>query len=332
MQEELCYDVAQEPIVLSKFLLDKLLETTCPSDSIALYTFYYYTAKWQKTNRVKATNTYVRKGLKWGSDKLTSTKKILEDLGLVENIVDKDSTGKVKGWYVQVNFIWSAQSFQNTQNQEVDSSTSGKQDTNALSRNKENASSVDKESGDSADASSETSIRIEGTDGDVKETKAQKAKREALLSHDNYRTYMKLEETLARDIKEWKSKDFVILFYCGISKTTPNLRELPTWGKDGKLMEQYMFKYGPQRLKDMIIFFFNSHDILEKEVNKELDMSLSTFSTDWIRDKIKLLVVGEEKRKDRIAKAVTITKQADEIAVKKAEELRQKIKEKQRNG
>ena len=212
------------------------------------------------------------------------------------------------------------------------SSTSGKEDTNALSDNKENASSVSKESGDSSTDSSETSKRIEDTSGDVKETKAQKAKREALLSHDNYREYMKLEETLSKDIKEWKSKDFVILFYCGISKTTPGLRELPTWGKDGKLMEQYMFKYGSQRLKDMIIFFFNSHDTLEKEVHKELDMSLSTFSTDWIRDKIKLLVVEQEKRKKTINNAVDIVKKADELAVKKAEELRRRIKEKKQNG
>ncbi|MFP4526720.1 MAG: hypothetical protein ACLFNL_10055, partial [Bacteroidales bacterium] len=105
--EEIGYIAEQEPIVLSKALLDLLLKQPNPSPLIALYTFYYYTAKWQKTNQVKATNTFVAKGLKWSIETVKKYKKQLKDIGLIEQVCSRDESGKVTGHYVMVKFVWS---------------------------------------------------------------------------------------------------------------------------------------------------------------------------------------------------------------------------------
>lgn len=102
------YDINSEPIILSKITTDILLKCPNPSNCISLYIFYYYTAKWQKTNQPMATTGYVQKGLKWGLSKVQKTKKQLKQIGLIEDIkqIDPD-TKKIKGWYIKINFIWS---------------------------------------------------------------------------------------------------------------------------------------------------------------------------------------------------------------------------------
>lgn len=104
--EKVKYNVQEEPIVLSKALLDMLLKQDNPANLIALYTFYYYTAKWQKTNQPRATNTYVAEGLNWGYEKVRDVKTKLKDLHLIEDVVVKADDGQFNAHYVKVNFIW----------------------------------------------------------------------------------------------------------------------------------------------------------------------------------------------------------------------------------
>ena len=104
---KLKYDVNQEPIVTSKATFDILLKQDQPSDLIALYHFYYYTAKWQQTNHAKATTPYVANGLKWSEPRVRKNKKVLIALGLIEDITKKDPiTKSITGHYIKVNFIW----------------------------------------------------------------------------------------------------------------------------------------------------------------------------------------------------------------------------------
>lgn len=105
--------------ILSKQTIDLLLKEKNPSDLIALYVFYYYTAKWQGTNKAKATVGYAAKGLKWGRDKTRKAKIKLTDLGLIsdERTVSK-KTGKVSGWYVKINYLWKMDSVHPTENNE----------------------------------------------------------------------------------------------------------------------------------------------------------------------------------------------------------------------
>jgi hypothetical protein len=98
-------DTQQEPVVLSKHLMDLLLQSDHGSDCLALYCFYYYTAKWQKTNQPKATTEYTAKGLNWGIGKVRMIKNILRELHLIEDIViRKDNV--IIGHFIKVNFIW----------------------------------------------------------------------------------------------------------------------------------------------------------------------------------------------------------------------------------
>ena len=98
------YDINQEPIVISKITSDIFLKQEHPADLMALYWFYYYTAKWQGTDKARATTSYAAKGLKWSEDRIRRTKKILIQLGLIEDIQNKK--GKFEKCYIYVKFIW----------------------------------------------------------------------------------------------------------------------------------------------------------------------------------------------------------------------------------
>ena len=97
-------DIADNLLILPRYTIDQLFSLEEPSDVVALYIFYYKTAKWQKTSKIKANNTYIMKSLKWGEHKVNKNKKILKELGLVEDIVDRESN-KIKGHYIQIKYI-----------------------------------------------------------------------------------------------------------------------------------------------------------------------------------------------------------------------------------
>lgn len=97
-------DISDELLILNKYTIDTLFKLENCSDCIALYVFYYKTAKWQKTNTIKANDTYVKKYLKWGEDKVRRTKKILKENGLID-IVQSRKDGKISGWYIQVSYL-----------------------------------------------------------------------------------------------------------------------------------------------------------------------------------------------------------------------------------
>lgn len=92
-------------IILTKQTMDKFLEYDNAAELIALYTFYYYTAKWQNTNQPKCTTEYVAKGLKWGSAKVRKIKKQLLEFGLIEDVSIRDEHSKIIGHYIKMNHI-----------------------------------------------------------------------------------------------------------------------------------------------------------------------------------------------------------------------------------
>jgi len=101
------YKKEDEPIILSKALVDILLKQDRPCELIALYTFYYYTAKWQKTNQPKVTVDYISRGLGWSIERVRKYRKQLINLNLIEDIIQKSSSGLISGHFVKVNFVWS---------------------------------------------------------------------------------------------------------------------------------------------------------------------------------------------------------------------------------
>lgn len=137
-------DIANELLILNKTTIDTLFRLENCSDCIALYVFYYKTAKWQKTDTIKANDVYIQKSLKWGSKKIRETKKTLKEHGLID-IVQRRNNGKIEGWYVRVSYLVSQRktenisinvedtaSSNNAQKQQVAEATSGFEETNAL--------------------------------------------------------------------------------------------------------------------------------------------------------------------------------------------------------
>lgn len=134
-------DIADDLLILNKITVDRLFQLENCADCIALYVFYYKTAKWQKTNTVKANDQYVKKSLKWGISKIQKTKQALKEHGLID-IVQRRKDGKIKGWFIKVSYLVNerkadeikikVQNINNTQNQQVENCTSGNEETNAL--------------------------------------------------------------------------------------------------------------------------------------------------------------------------------------------------------
>lgn len=135
------YDIADDLLVLNKITVDRLFQLENCADCIALYVFYYKTAKWQKTNTVKANDQYVKKSLKWGISKIQKTKQTLKEHGLID-IVQRRKDGKIEGWFIKVSYLVNerkadeikikVQNINNTQNEQVENCTSGSEETNAL--------------------------------------------------------------------------------------------------------------------------------------------------------------------------------------------------------
>ena len=134
-------DIADDLLILNKITIDRLFRLDNCADCIALYVFYYKTAKWQKTNTVKANDQYVKKSLKWGISKIQKTKQTLKENGLID-IVQRRKDGKIEGWYIKVSYLVNerkadeikikVQESNNTQKQHVENATCGNEETNAL--------------------------------------------------------------------------------------------------------------------------------------------------------------------------------------------------------
>lgn len=134
-------DIADELLILNKFTIETLFSLDNCADCIALYVFYYKTAKWQKTDTIKASDTYVKKSLKWGNSKIQKTKQTLKENGLID-IVQRRKDGKICGWYIRISYLVAQRKIdeisikveesKNSQNQQVVKATSSNEETNAL--------------------------------------------------------------------------------------------------------------------------------------------------------------------------------------------------------
>lgn len=102
-------DHSRDNIVLSCQLVDRIRNEGGKdwANLLALYVWYYRTARWQKTNIPKATNSYMVEGMRWGERQLRERKTKLEKMGLIKNVRRTSKDGKVEGWFVKVNFLHS---------------------------------------------------------------------------------------------------------------------------------------------------------------------------------------------------------------------------------
>lgn len=108
--------IENQLVILTKQTLDIFLKQDNPGDLIALYTFYYYTAKWQETNQPKCTTSYVANGLHWSENKVRKAKKQLIEFGLIEDVQARDNSNKIIGHYVKMNYIFRNEVVENCTN------------------------------------------------------------------------------------------------------------------------------------------------------------------------------------------------------------------------
>lgn len=133
-------DIADDLLVLNKNTIENLFKLENSADCIALYLFYYKTAKWQKTDTVKANDSYVQKSLNWGRNKILKTKQTLKNSGLIET-VQRRNNGKIDGWFIKICYIVSKKEQekiiveQEVPKQEVSETTCGFEEINALRKN-----------------------------------------------------------------------------------------------------------------------------------------------------------------------------------------------------
>lgn len=120
-------DLSNDLLVINKITIERLFSLK-DDNALVLYLFYYKTAKWQGTNQVFATDSYIRKCLNWGSNKVTNAKNTLKNAGLIE-IIQKRENNKISGWYIKVKYL---ENSKNTRKQELQNATSCNQETNAL--------------------------------------------------------------------------------------------------------------------------------------------------------------------------------------------------------
>jgi hypothetical protein len=105
-QKNVIFDQNEEPIVLSKHLLDIIYSNKNPEDLLGLYVFYYKTAKFQKTNQIWAITSFTAKGIGWGEDKVRMVKAELKKLKLIEDIQEKKENNQFGKSFIKINFIW----------------------------------------------------------------------------------------------------------------------------------------------------------------------------------------------------------------------------------
>lgn len=96
------FELENQIFIASRKTIQTLLKEDNGSDAIALYFFYYETAKRQQTEQIRATDVFVMKGLKWGEKRFRVAKAILKKHGLVENIKSNSKDGN---WYLRISYI-----------------------------------------------------------------------------------------------------------------------------------------------------------------------------------------------------------------------------------
>lgn len=81
---EFC-DLTNEPLIISKYVIDLLLKQNNPGNLIALYCFYYYITKYKTTNQLQITTEFIAKAFNWNIEKVQKYKKQLNALKIINN-------------------------------------------------------------------------------------------------------------------------------------------------------------------------------------------------------------------------------------------------------
>ncbi len=79
-------DANELSVGITAVTIDRLLGMEQPDKCLALYTFFAYTARWQKKTNAKCTASYAAKAMGWSESVVHRIKARLVDAGLIENV------------------------------------------------------------------------------------------------------------------------------------------------------------------------------------------------------------------------------------------------------
>jgi hypothetical protein len=98
--------VEYRPIVIPKATMDMILQQGKNSlQLLGLYSYYYYVSVWQKTETPACTLDFTSDGLNIDIKTVKKYKKMLKNLGLIRNVVLRDSAGEICGHKIKVCFF-----------------------------------------------------------------------------------------------------------------------------------------------------------------------------------------------------------------------------------
>ena len=132
-------DIADELLIVDKRTIDHLFSLDDPADCVALYMFFYKTAKWQGNRSIKANDVYIRKCLGWGAKRVTNAKQRLEDAGMIKKVARRKN-GKIIGHFIEVAYLLR----HNTRKPLVDETTCGFGETNTNKEYIKYSNNIDK--------------------------------------------------------------------------------------------------------------------------------------------------------------------------------------------
>ncbi len=98
---------ANELFGITAYTYDKIMEVWGKNwpDAFALYFKLLKQSRMQQTNITYSLNSFLKNGLGWGDDRLKNAKKILKELGLVDDVVVRNDRWIIEGHYIRVNYL-----------------------------------------------------------------------------------------------------------------------------------------------------------------------------------------------------------------------------------
>lgn len=154
---------ANELFGITAYTYDRIMEVWGKNwpDAFALYFKLLKQSRMQQTNITYSLNSFLKNGLGWGDDRLKNAKKILKELGLVDDVVVRNDRWIIEGHYIRVNYLIDENKVRTQgitynlstkgvypgmdETHNWDWPTSGQTDTNALSTKNINALNTKKE-------------------------------------------------------------------------------------------------------------------------------------------------------------------------------------------
>lgn len=136
---------ANEIFWMTFYTYDRIMEEWWKNwaDAFALYVKLIEQSRIQQTNQTRSLNVFLKNWLWRWDERLKKARKVLKDLWLIDDVEIRDTLGRIVSHYVRVNYLIDEQKVRTLGatynlstsglNGDVDKSTSGETDTNALS-------------------------------------------------------------------------------------------------------------------------------------------------------------------------------------------------------